>query len=552
MFKNSLLQKLRISYSPKLPEIFRKIDRIEAIVESEKAIHFPAALQELFPHLCKQPSTLRFVLGSPSERSAPFPQKVGVVFSGGPAAGGHNVICGLYDVLKALHPESQLVGFCDGPQGLISNVWKELTAESLLPYRNQGGFNLLGSGRTKIETPEQFAAVETHVRLHALDGLVIIGGDDSNTNAAWLAEFFLNRGCKTRVIGVPKTIDGDLKSEEIEISFGFSTATRTYAEIIGNIMKDTLSTKKMYYFIKLMGRSASHITLECALQTHPNIALIGEEIAEKKKTFSEIVTEISDMICRRAEEGKAYGVILIPEGLIEFIPEFRQLLTELNGILDVKAGESGQKRDIKSEEELIALVVSQLSSIALSCFQTLPFSLKKQLLLDRDPHGNVQVSKIETERLFMEAVAEDLERRKRSGLYKKTFNGQPLFLGYEGRSALPTNFDAQYCTSLGHVAALLLQAKATGYICYIKGLAGPVEKWQAGGKNLVSLMHVEKRGADNKVVIQKALVDLKGKPFQEFLLSRDTWRMTDSYCFPGPIQFFGPQELTDAPPRIMI
>lgn len=457
------------------------------------------------------------------------PLKVGVVLSGGQASGGHNVIIGLYDALKKLNPESQLFGFLNGPSGIIKNKQRELKADELKAYRNTGGFNLLGSGRTKIETDEQFSASLHTVKELDLDGLVIIGGDDSNTNAALLAQYFNENKCKTTVVGVPKTIDGDLKNQYIEISFGFDTACKTYAEIVGNIMRDMISAKKYWYFIKLMGRSASHIALEVALQTRPNLVWISEEVAEKKRTLSDLVNELTDLIEKRSQSGKDYGVVLIPEGIIEFIPEVKQLIKELNELLA-----SGKKDK--------ADVVQNLTKPSKSCFHQMPELVQAQLLFDRDAHGNVQVSKIETERLFITMVEQELKKRA----FKGSFSAQPMFLGYEGRAGYPSHFDCNYCYSLGHVAALLINAKATGYICAVQHLTEPVEDWTIGGVPLVAMIHEEVRKGKKVPVIEKALVDLSGHVFAALKERRASWLTEDFYRFPGPIQFWGPPEITDA------
>ncbi len=543
----SLLQKHRLEYKPKLPSILHDLLGLVPIQGEKKAIEDQkASLQKLFPKTYKQP-ILHFEKGTQQPAKS---LRVGVVLSGGQAPGGHNVISGLYDALKILHSKSYLIGFSDGPQGIIKNKAIEMTAERLAPYRNQGGFDLIGSGRTKIETPEQFAAAEATVKALDLDGLVIIGGDDSNTNAALLAEYFEEKGIKTRVIGVPKTIDGDLKNEWVEVSFGFDTACKIYSEIIGNILKDTLSAKKYYYFIKLMGRSASHIALECALQTHVNMALISEEVAEKKYTLVQLVNQISEMICLRAEQGKQYGTILIPEGIIEFIPEFKQMIQELNQVL--ASDQPSHIEVFKERKDKIDYITHQLSKESAHCFLGLPEDIQEQILLDRDPHGNVQVSKVETERLFIALVDKELKRRKQMGRYQGKFNPQPHFCGYEGRSGLPSNFDSQYCYALGHVAALLIHRGATGYITCVKNLTQPVENWEILGIPIFSMLHMETREGKEKPVIRKALVDLKGQPFSIFSSQREAWMMVDDYCCPGPIQFEGLATITDAPPLTLI
>lgn len=514
----SPLQKLRLLYQPKLPKILCDLESIQPVFE---ACHEENALAEYFPLTSQQP-IIRFVKGA---KQAHHPLVVGVVLSGGQAPGGHNVISGLYDALRKLNPASRLIGFCDGPSGIIQNRTLDITEELLASYRNQGGFDLLGSGRTKIETAEDFESAYRTVCERNLDALVIIGGDDSNTNAAFLAEHFKKKGCKTRVIGVPKTIDGDLKNDTIELSFGFDTASKVYSEMIGNIAKDTLSAKKAYYFIRLMGRSASHLTLECALQTQPNLALISEEVQEKNQTLQDVVANIVNVIVRRAKLGKKYGVILIPEGLIEFIPEVKRLITELNGLL--------------AKESSSESIKDKLSREAAHCFESLPETIRQQLLLDRDPHGNVQVSKIETERLLIELVSKQLEK----------FNAQPCFYGYEGRSALPSNFDADYCYTLGHVAALLVNNKANGYMCYVKNLEKPPLEWEIGGVPLCQMMHLEERKGKIKPVIRKALVDLSSPVFAYFKKHAPDWIENDRYLCPGPIQFTDGRN--DMPPMIL-
>ncbi len=531
MSETTHLQSFRQHYSPKLPAILHDLQKLktEKLRTSKRT---GSELGNIFPKTLTQPK-LTFTIDYERERT---PLRVGVVLSGGQAAGGHNVISGLFDALKILHSDSQLFGFLNGPDGIINHDYVELTESAIADYRNQGGFDLIGSGRTKIETPEQFKHTVENVTKLNLDGLVVIGGDDSNTNAALLAEHFLEKKLKTRVIGVPKTIDGDLKNDEIEISFGFDTATKTFSDIIGNIARDSLSAKKYYFFIKMMGRSASHIALECALQTHPNLTLIGEEIERENKTFSQLTQEICDAITLRSEVGKNYGVILIPEGTIEFIQEFKGLIQELNAIrIDPES----------SVEQRVALTAS-LTPAAIQTFDSIPRQIQEQLLLDRDPHGNVQVSKIETERLFIEAVRIELERRKQEGSYSGKFSAQPLFCGYEGRSCLPSNFDTHYCYTLGHVAALLVDSGETGYMSCVKNLARPVEEWQICGIPLPSMIQMEMRKGKLKPVIRKALVDLDGAPFQEFKKVRAHWIETDAYRYPGPIQFFGPADITDA------
>lgn len=538
----SPLQRARLKYEPVLPKSLQNIKTLSVIKAPNQSHEKPSTqTANLFP-LTYQFPPLELIAG-PEQASSPL--RVGVVLSGGQAPGGHNVIAGLFDALKKLNAESRLIGFLDGPSGIVKDKTLEITETLLENYRNQGGFDLIGSGRTKIETEEQFQAARAAAEQHQLDGIVIIGGDDSNTNAALLAEYFLACQCKTSVIGVPKTIDGDLKGGGIEISFGFDTASKNYSETIGSLMRDALSAKKYFHFIKLMGRSASHITLECALQTHPNLALISEELAAEKKSLKNLVEMICDLISQRASKGKDYGVILIPEGVIEFIPEMKTLIEELNGLLAETKPHHSTLEQLAGEQEKINYIEKLLSNESLSCFQTLPKENQAQLLIGRDAHGNVQVSKIETERMFIEMVKKELKQRSKEGSYKGSFSPLAFFCGYEGRSCLPSNFDCQYCYSLGMVAAILINAKATGYICQLRNLSKPVEQWTPGGIPLTSLITMEKRGGKDKPVIQKALTDLQGKPFAAFKEQRTAWAENDYYVDPGPIQFFGPKELTD-------
>ncbi len=503
------LQKVRLHYRPLVANMLKHLSKVRLKpVSSEKEAH--SSVKYLFPKTAHQVSC-RLVQ---EEREACSALKVGVFFSGGQAAGGHNVIAGLFDALKQIHTHSELVGFLEGPIGVLENRRKILGEDAIAPYRNQGGFDLIGSGRLKIETKEQFAKALQNTQ--DLDGIVVIGGDDSNTNAALMAEFFAAHGSKTKVVGVPKTIDGDLRSEDIEMSFGFDSACKTYAELIGNIAKDALSAKKYYHFIKLMGRSASHITLECALQTQPNLALIGEE----RKSLAEIVDEIVDLVKKRKEAGKEYGVILVPEGLIEFIPEIEQLIQELNQLL------------AKSEP------ISHLTPASAAIFADLPEKIQKQLTMQRDSHGNVQVSMIETELLLIEKVK------------KKCPHLQVVqhFLGYEGRSCLPSNFDANYSYALGLFSALCIRDQLTGVIGSIQHLRGSVDAWHFKAVPISRLMHFEMRQGKEKPVIQKTLVDMNQSSYIEFSRKRVSWQLQDQYISPGPIQFFGDPELTDSVP----
>jgi len=524
----SPLEDIRLKFQPKLPKILEKLSQLSPVDNGTKSQIAPE-VGTYFSHLSRTPEKITFTSKKKNQHDA---HKVGVVFSGGPAPGGHNVISGLYDALKKLNKESQLIGFLNGPKGILEGNFIKITEDLLANYRNQGGFDLIGTGRTKIETTDHFESAERVARKLDLDGLVIIGGDDSNTNAAFLAEYFLSKNCKTTVVGIPKTIDGDLKNEEIEISFGFDTASKVYSEFIGNVARDALSAKKHTYFIKLMGRSASHLTLECALSTHPNMTLIGEEIAAAKKTLLQITHDIADIIVARSEKGKDYGVILIPEGIIEFIPEFKQLIAELDSI--------------KSDQMNADVVLTKLSKESAHCFKSLPHAIQEQLLGDRDAHGNVQVSKIETERLLINAVKQELKERAKAGVFKGTFTPQPLFCGYEGRCSMPSNFDAQYCYALGQTAALFIDNQLTGYICYVSGLSHPVEEWGIGGRNLATMMGIEMRKGKAKPVIKKAMVDLHSRMFEEFKENRKKWALTDDYRQPGPIQFTDNPQVTDA------
>ncbi|KAF0904792.1 hypothetical protein E2562_037151 [Oryza meyeriana var. granulata] len=485
----------------------------------------PDEIAKLFPNLFGQPSVS---LVPSAEPASTRPLKVGVVLSGGQAPGGHNVICGIFDYLQERAKGSIMYGFKGGPAGIMKCKYVELTVDYVYPYRNQGGFDMICSGRDKIETPEQFKQAEDTVNKLDLDGLVVIGGDDSNTNACLLAEYFRGKNMKTRVIGCPKTIDGDLKCKEVPTSFGFDTACKIYSEMIGNVMTDARSTGKYYHFVRLMGRAASHITLECALQTHPNVALIGEEVAAKKETLKSVTDYITDIVCKRAELGYNYGVILIPEGLIDFIPEVQKLIAELNEILahDVVDEAGAWKSKLQPESRQL--------------FDFVPKTIQEQLLLERDPHGNVQVAKIETEKMLIAMVETELEKRKAEGKYPAHFRGQSHFFGYEGRCGLPTIFDSNYCYALGYGSGALLQCGKTGLITSVGNLAAPVEEWTVGGTALTSLMDVERRHGKFKPVIKKAMVELDGAPFKKFASLRDEWSLKNHYISPGPIQFSGP------------
>ncbi|KAL9227174.1 hypothetical protein vseg_002898 [Gypsophila vaccaria] len=489
----------------------------------------PDEIAKLFPNLFGQPSaSLVPCTGSSPKIKADQSLKIGVVLSGGQAPGGHNVIAGIFDYLQSRTKGSTMYGFKGGPAGVMKCKYVELTSEFVHPYRNQGGFDMICSGRDKIETPEQFKQAQETVTKLDLDGLVIIGGDDSNTNACLLAENFRSKNLKTRVIGCPKTIDGDLKCKEVPTSFGFDTACKIYAEMIGNVMVDARSTGKYYHFIRLMGRAASHITLECALQTRPNITFIGEEVYAKKQTLKNVTDYITDIVCKRAELGLNYGVILVPEGLIDFIPEVQQLIAELNEILASGTVDEGGEWKNKLKDQSRQL------------FELLPQAIRDQLLLERDPHGNVQVSKIETEKMLIQMVETELDKRRQAGTYSAQFRGQSHFYGYEGRCGLPTNFDSNYCYALGYGAAVLLHAGKTGLISSVGNLGAPVSEWTVGGTALTSLMDVERRHGKFKPVIKKAMVELEGAPFKKFASMRDDWALKNKYISPGPIQFTGP------------
>jgi pyrophosphate--fructose-6-phosphate 1-phosphotransferase len=538
----SPLEQTRLAYQPRLPRILSRSVTTLGLTEGEptSAVGDETELRERFPRTFGRPE-LHIAEGSGPPDAAPL--KVGVVLSGGQAPGGHNVIAGLFDGLKAAHPNSRLVGFLGGPGGVLSCRYEELTGEKIAPYRNTGGFDLIGSGRDKIETEAQLAASRESCEELGLDGLVIIGGDDSNTNAAVLAEYFQAHGVEVTVNGVPKTIDGDLKGEKVESSFGFDTATRVYSELIGNICRDAKSAAKYWHFIKLMGRSASHVTLECALRTRVNIALIGEEVEERALTLRQVVQGIVDAVQRRSEAGKNYGICLVPEGLIEFIPEIRALIGELNTLLSEHAKYFETLQTFLQKQEFVNQTLSKDSSYV---FSSMPTLIQAQLLLERDAHGNVQVSKIDTEQLLVELVEDQIAQRKAEGGFPGKFQVQAHFLGYEGRCAAPTNFDADYTYTLGTLAAVLAVFRKTGYICGVAGLVGPTEDWLPLGVPLTSMMQMEQRKGKPTPVIGKALVRTAGAPFVEFARCRDQWEAQDEYLYPGPIQYFGPDELSDA------
>ena len=539
----STLQKARYSYNPKLPGMLRNgISEIcvkdgaptESVADQEK-------IKALFPNTYGK-NEITFQKGA--NTSTPKKQVVGVILSGGQAPGGHNVICGLYDALKATDKDNVLLGFKGGPSGLIEDDYIEMTDDFIDQYRNTGGFDIIGSGRTKLETTAQFEVVVEVAKKHGLTAIVIIGGDDSNTNAAVLAEYMAAHNTGVQVIGCPKTIDGDLKNEDIETSFGFDTATKTYSEVIGNIERDANSAKKYWHFIKLMGRSASHVTLECALQTQPNICLVGEEVAAKKQSLSEIADQIADSVATRGNNGDNFGVALIPEGIVEFVPEFSKLIAEINELL---AGEkTAEFNALPTWADKYAFIENGLTKESMAVFAILPVGIQQQLFLERDPHGNVQVSLIESEKLFAELVKNKLAERAAAGTYKGKFSTLTHFFGYEGRCAFPSNFDSDYCYSLGYNAFMLIQYGFTGYLSKVSNLSAPAEEWVAGGMPITKMMNIERRNGEDKPVIRKALVELDGAPFKYFAEHRAEWAEKTCFLYPGAIQYYGPTEVCDA------
>ncbi|OHT09096.1 diphosphate--fructose-6-phosphate 1-phosphotransferase [Tritrichomonas foetus] len=535
--KISALQTARAAYKPKLPP---GIQGGVKVVEGKQtqSVADQKEIQALFPKTYGLPVITFQAEGQRAQLPA---FNVGVILSGGQAPGGHNVICGLFDGIKSFNQESRLYGFLLGPGGLVDHKYVELTGDIIEQYRNTGGFDIIGSGRTKLEKKEQFDKGLEIIRKLNIKALVIIGGDDSNTNAAVLAEYYTSINAGVQVIGCPKTIDGDLKNSSIETSFGFDTACKVYSEVIGNIQRDCNSAQKYWHFIKLMGRSATHIGLECALQVQPNIALISEEIEAKKQTLDDVVNYIADIVVKRAEKKNNFGIVLIPEGLIEFIPAFRALISELNDFLAAHGDEYAKV----PKNEQIQYIIDHLSAENSKIYASLPVGVARQLTLDRDPHGNVQVSLIETEKLLGELVGRRLAQLKSEGKYSGSFSTQYHFFGYEGRCAAPSNFDADYCYSLGTNAALLIASGKTGYMSIVNNLTKPSTEWVAGGIPITSMMNMEKRHGEMKPVIQKALVELEGAPFKYFAAHRDEWALSTCYVYPGPIQYFGPSEVCD-------
>ena len=540
MTQISALQKARAAYQPKLPPALRRGANIS---NTEGAATTSIADSDRIAKLFKG------TFGSPivtfekgAEAADGKALTVGVILSGGQAPGGHNVIGGLFDGLKSINADSKLYGFLRGPDGLINNEYIELTADIINAYRNTGGFDMIGSGRTKLETAEAFELSRKNCEALGISSLVVIGGDDSNTNACLLAEYYKSNDIPINVVGCPKTIDGDLKNEQIEASFGFDTACRVYSELIGNIERDANSAKKYWHFIKLMGRSASHIALECALQTQANIAIISEEVAERKMTIGEIVDNITEIVVKRSAKGDNFGVALIPEGLIEFIPEMKTLISELNDMLAEQAAIFGQ---ITDPDEKLQFINSHLDKDSSFAFSSLPHSIQLQLCLDRDPHGNVQVSLIDTEKMLAEMVAFRLKELKAEEKYDGKFSTQTHFLGYEGRCAAPSNYDADYCYSLGYTAAALLGNNKTAYMSSVRNTTKAASEWTCGGIPITMMLNMERRHGEDKAVIQKALVKLDGTPFLKFVSQREKWAIGTEYVYPGPIQYFGPSEVCD-------
>ena len=537
--KKSALQTARAAYLPKLPEAIKAGVKVVEGAPTQ-SVADQAEIKELFPNTYGMP-VLTF---AKSDEKKNYPAiNVGVILSGGQAPGGHNVISVLFDGIKAMNKDSRLFGFLLGPGGLIDHKYIELTADIIDEYRNTGGFDIIGSGRTKLEKEDQFDKGLEIIKELGIKAVVIIGGDDSNTNACVLAEYYKQKNTGVQVIGCPKTIDGDLKNEMIESSFGFDTACKVYSEVIGNIQRDCNSAQKYWHFIKLMGRSASHIALECALQTQPNICLISEEIEEKQMTLDDVVNYIANIVAARAEQGNNFGTVLIPEGLIEFIPAMKRLIAELNDFL----AENGAEFAMIKKSEQINYIIKHLSPENSAIYASLPEGVARQLTLDRDPHGNVQVSLIETEKLLGEMVARRLATMKDEGKYAGKFATQYHFFGYEGRCAAPSNFDADYCYSLGYTASLLIAEGKTGYMSSVRNTTKPASQWVAGGVPVTMMMNMERRHGEMKPVIQKALVRLDGKPFNYFVSQREEWAMNTCYVYPGPIQYFGPTEVCDQP-----
>lgn len=540
--KKSLLQRERAAYQPKLPKGLQGAVKVQE-GEPTQSVGDQEEIKKLFPNTYGMP-LVEFV---PGDEAMSQKINVGVILSGGQAPGGHNVISGIFDAVKKLNPENKLYGFLMGPGSLVDHDYKELTAEIIDDYRNTGGFDMIGSGRTKLEKEDQFEKGLEIIRELGINAIVIIGGDDSNTNACVLAEYYAAKNYGVQVIGAPKTIDGDLKNDQIETSFGFDTATKTYSEVIGNIERDANSARKYWHFIKLMGRSASHIALECALQTQPNICLISEEIEQKDMTLNQIVEGIAQSVTDRAAAGNNFGVVLIPEGLIEFIPSIGRLIDELNDLL---AAHGEEYKNLEADEQK-KYILAHLSAENAETFKTLPGDVARQLSLDRDPHGNVQVSLIETEKLISDMVADKLAEWKNEGKFVGKFAAIHHFFGYEGRCAAPSNFDADYCYALGVSAVQLIANGKTGYMAIVKNTTAPTDEWKAGGVPITMMMNMERRNGEMKPVIRKALVELDGAPFKKFAEKRDEWAKETCYVYPGPIQYWGPASVCDRTTRTL-
>ena len=534
--EKSELQLARAAYLPKLPKGLQGNVKVKEGAPTQ-SVDNQEEIKKLFPNTYGMP-LVEFV---PGDEAHDTKMNVGVILSGGQAPGGHNVICGLFDALKKLNPANRLYGFLMGPGGLVDHNYMEITADFINDYRNTGGFDMIGSGRTKLEKTDQFDKGLEIIRELDIQAVVIIGGDDSNTNACVLAEYYAAKKCGVQVIGCPKTIDGDLKNDQIETSFGFDTACKTYSELIGNIERDCNSARKYWHFVKLMGRSASHIALECALQTQPNICLVSEEVEAKDMTLNQIVENIAQVVADRAADGNNFGVVLIPEGLIEFIPAIGRLIEELNDLL---AAHGADYKDLDKDAQR-EYILAHLSKENAETFATLPEGVARQLSLDRDPHGNVQVSLIETEKLLSEMVAAKLEEWKKEGKYVGKFAAQHHFFGYEGRCAAPSNFDADYCYALGTSAAQLIANGKTGYMAIVKNTTANTDEWKAGGVPITMMMNMEKRNGEMKPVIRKALVELDGAPFKAFAAQREVWARETAYIYPGPIQYWGPSNVCD-------
>ena len=534
--KMSLLQQARAQYQPKLPKGLQGAVKVKE-GEPTQSVGDQDEIKKLFPNTYGMP-LIEFVSG---DQEATNEINVGIILSGGQAPGGHNVISGIFDAVKKMNANNKIYGFLMGPGGLVDHDYMELTKEIIDEYRNTGGFDLIGSGRTKLEEEAQFEKGYEVIRQLNIKAVVIIGGDDSNTNACVLAEYYAAKNYGVQVIGCPKTIDGDLKNDQIETSFGFDTATKVYSEVIGNIERDANSARKYWHFIKLMGRSASHIAFECALQTQPNICLISEEIEKKDMTLNQIVEEIATAVAKRAADGNNFGVVLIPEGLIEFIPAIGRLIAELNDLL---AAHGSDYKDLDKDAQR-NYILAHLSKENAETFSTLPEGVARQLSLDRDPHGNVQVSLIETEKLLSEMVAAKLDEWKQAGKFAGNFAALHHFFGYEGRCAAPSNFDADYCYALGTSAANLIANGKTGYMAIVQNLSAPTDEWRAGGVPITMMMNMERRNGEMKPVIRKALVELDGAPFKEFVAHREEWAYKTCYIYPGPIQYWGPTEVCD-------